>query len=103
MPTLGLIGHSQSVLQYNNPPVTQLDRVSGFYPECWEFESLRADHGDVAQLVRAGDSYSQGRWFESTLHYHNYTRVAQWIRATPYEGEGWGFEFLHGFQVLIPS
>lgn len=69
MPTLGLIGHSQSVLQYNNPPVTQLDRVSGFYPECWEFEPLRADHGDVAQLVRAGDSYSQGRWFESTLHY----------------------------------
>lgn len=58
-------------------------------------------NGDVAQMVRAGDSYSQGRWFESTLHYHNYTRVAQWIRALRYERKGWGFDFLHGFQVLM--
>ena len=31
--------------------------------------SLYYDYGEVAQLVRACDSYPQGRWFKSTLRY----------------------------------
>ena len=62
-------------------------------------------YGDVAQLVRAGDSYSQGQWFESTLHHQTMgSNAAGMVRRlalkTRFSVMGMGFDSSAARQFL---